>query len=384
MTEYRFIEPVDVLYLRGNKLFGGPGDHGEALMPPWPSTVAGSLRTLILSQHGGISFSEYRNGSSPLGAAADVLGTPDKPGSFRISQFCVAIRTAEKVLPLFPPPADLFLSRDEALYARPASPHKGLSSSFPLPQIPVVEQSKPSKAEQGIWLNSRGVSKYLKGERIEKADLIEAQTLWQRETRLGITLSQRSRSTEKGRIYTSDVVAMNLKGGVGFLASIQGVQGLLPDSGVLRFGGDGRSALFSKCDASFPEPNWDLIKTSARFKILLTTPGLFADGWLPPGSRRTSDGFLWEFSGIKARMVSACLRAPAVVSGWDLFDKRPKKAFRAVPVGSVYFFEALEGQISQLGELVKNGLWDSEALAVYGRRRPEGFNNIAVACWHTF
>ena len=31
-----FIEPLDVLVLRGNKLFGDPGSYGESLVPPWP------------------------------------------------------------------------------------------------------------------------------------------------------------------------------------------------------------------------------------------------------------------------------------------------------------------------------------------------------------
>ena len=34
MSEDRFIQPVDVLYLRGNRLFDGAGDYSEAQMPP--------------------------------------------------------------------------------------------------------------------------------------------------------------------------------------------------------------------------------------------------------------------------------------------------------------------------------------------------------------
>ena len=48
-TNSRFIEPLDVLFLRGNQLFGEPGSYGEALMPPWPSVAAGALRTRILA-----------------------------------------------------------------------------------------------------------------------------------------------------------------------------------------------------------------------------------------------------------------------------------------------------------------------------------------------
>lgn len=43
MTAYRFLEPLDVLFLRGNKLFGDPGSYGASLVPPWPSVAAGAL-----------------------------------------------------------------------------------------------------------------------------------------------------------------------------------------------------------------------------------------------------------------------------------------------------------------------------------------------------
>ena len=43
-TEHRFLEPLDVLFLRANKLFGDPGSYGESLVPPWPSAAAGALR----------------------------------------------------------------------------------------------------------------------------------------------------------------------------------------------------------------------------------------------------------------------------------------------------------------------------------------------------
>ena len=50
--ETRFIEPLDVLFLRGNKLFGDPGSYGEALIPPWPSAAAGALRSRLLADAG--------------------------------------------------------------------------------------------------------------------------------------------------------------------------------------------------------------------------------------------------------------------------------------------------------------------------------------------
>ena len=45
-----FLEPLDVLYLRGNKLFADAGAHGEALMPPWPSLAAGAIRSRLMAE----------------------------------------------------------------------------------------------------------------------------------------------------------------------------------------------------------------------------------------------------------------------------------------------------------------------------------------------
>ena len=47
-----FIKPLDVLFLRGNKLFGDPGSYGESLVPPWPSVLAGALRSGLIAERG--------------------------------------------------------------------------------------------------------------------------------------------------------------------------------------------------------------------------------------------------------------------------------------------------------------------------------------------
>ena len=61
MTQYRFLEPLDVLFLRGNKLFGDPGSYGESLIPPWPSVAAGALRSRILADDG-VNLTDFAAG----------------------------------------------------------------------------------------------------------------------------------------------------------------------------------------------------------------------------------------------------------------------------------------------------------------------------------
>src|SRR5690625_7320166 len=70
-----FLDPVDILLFRGNRLFGEPGSHGDALVPPWPSVVAGALRSRMLVDEG-IDLTRF--------AANQIdhpeLGSPAQPG----------------------------------------------------------------------------------------------------------------------------------------------------------------------------------------------------------------------------------------------------------------------------------------------------------------
>ena len=100
----RFIEPLDVLFLRGNQLFGEPGSYGEALMPPWPSVAAGALRSRILADEG-VDLAAFAAGQ----ITHPQLGSPTQPGSFVLQAFQVARRMDDKVELLLPLPADLVI-----------------------------------------------------------------------------------------------------------------------------------------------------------------------------------------------------------------------------------------------------------------------------------
>src|SRR5690606_38316669 len=102
-----FIEPLDVLFLRGNKLFGDPGSYGESLVPPWPSVAAGAIRSALLAKKG-VDLEAFARGD----IQDPELGTPDRPGLFRVVGFQLArsledgfVETLHKV------PADLLIRR---------------------------------------------------------------------------------------------------------------------------------------------------------------------------------------------------------------------------------------------------------------------------------
>ncbi|MDQ5911227.1 MAG: CRISPR-associated protein Cmr3 [Pseudomonadota bacterium] len=376
MTEYRFIEPLDVLYLRGNKLFGDGGAHGAALMPPWPSLAAGALRSRLLTDHG-VDLAAFAAGTAVLDPAlAACLGTPSHPGSFRITALTLAQRKNDQIEPCFPLPADVVIQgqgeQQRRHYLHPRQLSARLAGSYPLPEWPTLTTDQPAKPESGYWLNRAGLAAYLGGEPLRADHLVKTSVLWQLDPRLGIALDSHRRTAADSRIYTAETVALCRD--VGFLAGVQGADGLLPQDGLLRLGGDGRAARFEVARVPWPEPDWRRIAQERRFRLILATPGLFTGGWRLPG---LNDNHEWCWGGGTAQLVSACVSRAEVVSGWDLANWRPKPALRIAPVGSVYGFRDFTGDLAALQEGLLPGLIED----LEPMRRAEGFNNVLIAAW---
>lgn len=383
MPETRFIRPLDVLFFRTNKLFGEAGQHGEIQMPPWPSVIAGAIRSRMLADYN-IDINDFiENGPLP-DPLSTILGTTSDPGSFRIAWFSIAKIAQNTIEPFIPLPADLYThsEEDRILYIKPQKLPERLSSSCVTDMVAVLKQNEVKKPQTNLWLNTEGLKAYLHGELLnKKRHAVETGRLWNRDMRLGIALDPQRRVAETGRIYTSEIIVM--KPDAGFVVSIDGADGMIPYDGLIRFGGDGRGAEIQKREFPVPEPDWDRIGLEKQFRIILTTPGLFKEGWLLSGM--DDRGVTWYGpDGVTARLVSAVVPRHKVVSGWNLATNVPKPAIRAVPPGSVYWFKAHDTDSSALVEalkkLVKHGLG---LLSPYPDRTRlcEGFNNVMIANW---
>lgn len=413
MAETRFVSVLDVLFPRGNKLFG-EGQHGEALMPPWPSLVAGAIRSRMLADAGAAVLESFAKGGRPADPLGKALGTPAEPGTFRISWFSLALRKGQMAEPVFPLPADLVSKErhdggawrarcshlpddlvseerhDDLAYIKPHSLPGQLHASSSTPMFPVLRQSKISKPEQGLWLWGPAISRYLRGEPLKKMEhTVSTSALWKRDSRLGIALDAEKRSARAGLLYTADAIALTPdwacrkeKCQAGLLARIEGANALVPREGLIRIGGDGRGARIEECNATLPEPDWERIGRERKFRLILLTPGLFENGWRIPG---LSDDGRWQGpQGTIARLVSAAVPRAQVVSGWDLAKWEPKPALRAAPAGSVYWFEAAGADehtlVRALRTLMEEGF---RCMSNYPdqARLAEGFNNVMVANW---
>ncbi len=384
MTDFYFVAPQDVLMLRGNKSFGDAGEHGEALMPPWPSLFAGAFRAALLGQDA-VRLARFTAGQRLEGALGDVLGTPAAPGSFRINWVTLAQWSASDAAQpscAVLLPADLLAFSDKDLPALEAltptlMPTAGMASSD-LPLTAHLRRQKADKPDGGRWLCGAGLDLHLSGQLPKHT--ISSQALYRREARLGIALDAGTRTAAEGAIYTTEAIV--LAPDAGFMVGIDGLQGQLPAAGMLRLGGDGRGATYRRIDFSAPATPFGQISGDRRFRLVLATHGLFGQGALPDRVTRQDDGsYRLAGEGFSARLACAAVPRHEVVSGWDLALWQPKPAQRVAPAGSVYWFDQFEGDADKLADWVAAGLWGDNPDA---QRRAEGFNRAWLAAWpHT-
>lgn len=395
MTTYYYVQPTDTLFVRGNLAFGDAGEHGASQMPPPPSLFAGAFRSALLGRDAGAMsdfLAQGRCGDARLDAC---LGSPEMPGAFRISWLSLAGLLpspasgrgagGEGIAPdaMFQLPADLLRLESGFAPLQPRKPGECVASAGALPQRATLISAKQEKPKSGYLLRQAGLARHLQGQLPEAGQEIETKHLYQRDPRLGIGLNAESRSVEEGLIYTTEGFAFGPAStselsrpyvSTGFLIGIEGADGLLPEEGLLRLGGDGRSAQYHRVDFRPPR----VVDVSKQFRLILQTPALFAQGWLPDGIGKEGDEYRLRGPGFSARLACAALGRREVVSGWDLFNWKPKPAQAAVPAGSVYWFEDFQGDPGKLAEWVAGGLWGEDADR---QRRAEGFNLAWLAAW---
>lgn len=392
MTTFLFIRPMDVLFFRGNEAFGDTGQHGQALMPPWPSVFAGALRSAILAADPqvelGLFTEQTAEGEVKSEMVRKIIGTPRKPGSFRVT--FVSLGTEKEVF--FPLPADLLVwgnGEDQTLIVRRSLPvareHFAFSQdkvtltpfSFPngLTHVLTVKQLK-KKPTAGWWLKQEGMLAYLRGELPQPNQFIHVSRLWSTDFRLGIARSRDSYTAEEHRIYTA--MAIVLAPDVGFVVGVDGVESaVFPEKFLVRLGGDGRGAEVVPWQGRMPRCEH---VRNTWFAYCLT-PCLSPQGWQPPNLRRENGALFLNNS----QLVAACVPRSQVVSGWDLAAHQPKPSQAAIPQGSVFYFRGQppcdEPFVAGLESWLKTERDPRPQEYVWRQRLAEGFNLTLIGVW---
>ncbi|MCL4514097.1 MAG: type III-B CRISPR module-associated protein Cmr3 [Firmicutes bacterium] len=370
------VSPHDPIIVRDGRPFGAGSEganRARSLDWPYPSTVAGAVRTLVGR------LAAHHTGTK---------GQAQNP--FHDAAFLERLKRVKVWGPLpladgdlyVPTPLDfLVYDSGDRVSLRPRRlrdeegcdlPHQGL---WP---INVPRNEKPGKS--AAFLSMRAAARWLaqdaqgafdpedilehfaKDERVHVR--IDADTQTADDSQLfstqGLVIPdidyQRSSDldeTAEGRSARATHLALLVQSSDDELAALAaGVDSLHP------FGGERRLARFH---SETPAASWQCppvihegLSHTSGIRMLLVTPAIFRGGWLPGWlDSETLEGSPPGAQNLRLRLRGASTGRWRAVSGWSMERGHPgpKPIRRLVPSGSVYFFEVVAGSAQELADL---------------------------------
>lgn len=309
------ITPIDTLFFRDGKPFTmGTDTWGSGIFPPYPSMVYGALRSLYFSHH--IEQLNKANTSEDPTVHLKIKGLYLKNENsflFPVPLDCVETVNERKTLVLE-------LKKIEFL------------CNCPSEYMLIHGISEKVKNPENGWLSFDNLVNYLNGD-YEKLSYRSLSDFVKEEPKIGIGRNNFTKSVEEGMLYrigTKRLINTSI------IVDIEGLS--LPESGLMKIGGEGRPARF-KCfkDCNIPAPtsiNKKLIK------LYLLTPAIFNKGWLPDSI--DENNLTGEINGIKVKLLTSAIGKPLYIGGFDIKSGKPKQMKKAVPSGSIYIFEVLD------------------------------------------
>lgn len=360
-----FIEPTEPLLFRTGRPFdAGESNFAESLFPPTPETMQGAIRAMIAAHTTLVDKTmsiAARFGAETL---TELIGNQSSYGRFRITGLALGRRTKEheSVERLFPTPIHLIQDDKERLRTKPEVIHnEQVMCNLPegIHYLLKPEQSTVGKLKPlGGWLNEAHLSVALTtkaANNLSQLEVVKASDIFEYESRLGIGMSNVTKTTREGYLYQTRMVRM--KPLYGFVVDVRLAidaasnslvapldEPLLDDSktqsalhlpttGWLTLGGEQRAAHFTILQSEDRHSAVDIDQSKKGNLVYLATPAYFASGWRPSADHFPS----------LTRPITAAINRYEPIGGWQLNPNDAggsgKTTRRCVPAGSVYFFD---------------------------------------------
>jgi len=315
------LRAVDNFFFRNAAPFdAGTDERAVSLFPPLPSSYAGALASLATS----VSSSKPRIKIGFSGIMMNGQVHFPRPLDTKI------IAAADKN------EGDTYSIQTLKLITAPVS-------SYPLPYALIPSDIwRGEKDPSGMFfLKEQEMNAYLEGKtRTLKCVSIEEQIRYQ--NKVAIRIDEKSKNVVQGDMAQIQMVS---PGAAELLVEADSVT--ITDNQSIKLGGENRSASVQK----MPDHPFNIRPGSGSryFKLYLATPALFKHGWFPGwlDPENFIGTFCYKKRSVKVHLICAATGKPLAAGGFG-FDKRagkiqPRELRLAVPAGSVYYFELLEG-----------------------------------------
>jgi CRISPR-associated protein Cmr3 len=319
------IEALDTFIFQDGKPFDKSGDNwGNSLVLPTPSTLYGALRATYFANHIDV-LSKANEDDDP---------TKDLKINF------IGLKYQEKLI--FVMPKDCIESKGEV---KTLDLEKNLLTNSPLKHT-LSSKEEVESIDKG-YLKNHNLERYLSNKTIGSFEVEDS--LMIRENKIGIGLNRKTKITGEGLLYRVEMLRYKeLK----IVVDFNGLD--LEESGFMKFGGEAKGAKYQQLD-SLEIPQIDNISSNI-FKLYLLTPAIFDNGWYPSWINEDNNNFIGEFNGFKIKLVACAMGKHQSIGGFDIKKREPKKMMKAVPMGSIYYFEILEGDRDKVVEAFKLSL----------------------------
>jgi CRISPR-associated protein Cmr3 len=328
----------------------------KSLEWPYPSVIAGSLRSL-------------------LGKQIDDGFTPEIVKCLKEINIAGPLPWVDGEL-YFPAPKDLLIWTDEAAKTRHLMPLRPLElkkdegCNLPyqdqgLSPVQVTGDVKPAKTP-AFWSSTR-MSSWLAKEECEvppeprdvkrESGFLNAP---EQDERIHVKIEPPKGTAEEGMLFMTVGLDLTVRNATKEIALAVRVEAKSPWAKRLvtlnafhPLGGERRLVHWQTDTAQTwdcPDAIRQALKGASRIRMLLATPGLFAEGWKPGWLDAELCGSP-PGTSVCLKLVGACIERWQPLSGWNLEKKQPKPLRRLVSAGSVYFFKVLkDGDPSELAE----------------------------------
>lgn len=339
------IDALDTLFFRDSKAFTkGEDTWADTIFPPYPSVIYGALRSAWFAEDVG---------------KLDLANKDDDPTKDLIIKN-ICFKQGDELY--FPLPLDCVQEKgwlkiqdkkNKVFVLKPNPINKEVSLSCPTNEILQSENDKQIENVSDAIVGESALEKYLNGSSEEfsikrRSDYISI------ETKVGIARSKHTHSSEENMLYRVGMnrLAKGFNDKISIIVEFEGLS--ISPQGLMKFGGEGKAIHYEEISTTIDIPAPEL--TDNKFKLYLVTPAIFKNGWLPFGIDK--DTLKGSINGVGVELLTTAIGKPISIGGWDMKRGCPKTMRKAVPVGSVYYFELTDGNVKDLIKINGNSISD--------------------------
>ena len=159
------------------------------------------------------------------------------------------------------------------------------------------------------------------------------------EPKIGIGRSDLTHSSDESRLYR---VGMRHSKNLKIVVDFEGIE--LAPEGFMKLGGENKAVAYRQPGKKVRLPVKKPKINGKQFKLYLATPAVFEKFWIPDLDK-------YGKQGIKLKLLTAVIGKPLFIGGFDMKGKQPKSMRKAVPAGSVYYFEIENGDMQRATDI---------------------------------